>query len=72
MKLKNRRIIMPVLLAALLLAAAVPAQALFGKKAEEPAETVPGAPIAKAVSIPRTATSLTAPSSWLWMRRAAR
>ena len=38
MKLKNRRIIMPALLAALLLAAAVPAQALFGKKTEEPAE----------------------------------
>lgn len=51
MKLKNRRIIMPALLAALLLAAAVPAQALFGKKTEEPAEPVPGAPIAKAVSI---------------------
>lgn len=50
MKLTKGRMIFPALLLALTILT-VPAQALFGGKAEEAAQPAPGAPIAQAVSI---------------------
>lgn len=51
MKLTNKQTRTAAMLLALLLVLTVPAQALFGKKSEEPAAPAEGAPIAKELSI---------------------
>lgn len=51
MKLTNKQTRTSAMLLALLLVLTVPAQALFGKKGEEPAAPAEGAPIAKELSI---------------------
>lgn len=51
MKMKNKQARVSALLLALLLTLTVPAQALFGRKSEEPAAPAQGAPIAKELSI---------------------